>query len=135
MPLLVTLLLGVWDLGRLIDATQILNNAAREGGRAASTGKNSLAAVQSTVLNYLAQAGIPTTNVNVTWTDITTPSNTDPTTATQLDQFQITVTLPSSNVRWISLSNLIGSSTLTATTYWYSMNDVPLTLPSSIPIN
>ncbi|WP_406698672.1 TadE/TadG family type IV pilus assembly protein [Singulisphaera sp. Ch08] len=135
LPLLLTLLMGVWDMGCLIDATQILNNAAREGGRCASTGQLSVAEVQQAVLNYLTQAGIRTAGATVTVTNLTTAANTDPRTADQLDQFQITATIPSNSVRWIVMNNLIGSNTLTATCFWSSMRDIPLTVPTSIPIN
>src|SRR5437016_2897541 len=38
MPFLLILLLGVWEVGRLIEVQQILNDAAREGARLASLG-------------------------------------------------------------------------------------------------
>ena len=33
LPILVVLLLGLWDIGRMIEAQQVLSNAAREGAR------------------------------------------------------------------------------------------------------
>ncbi|SIO31561.1 Flp pilus assembly protein TadG [Singulisphaera sp. GP187] len=135
LPLLLTLLLGVWDLGRLIDAVQILNNATREGGRCASTGQVSVTEIQQAVLNAMSQAGLVTTGVTVTVTNLTNAANSDPMVADQLDQFEITTTLPSNNVRWIAMNNLLGSNTLTATCRWNSMKDIPLTVPTSIPIN
>jgi len=135
LPLLLTLLLGVWDLGRLIDATQILNNATREGGRCASTGQIDADSIRDTVLSYLTQSGLRTNGVTVTVTNLTNNTNNDPTTADQLDQFEITTTLPSANVRWIAMGGLLGSNTLRATTRWNSMRDIPLTVPSSIPVN
>jgi Flp pilus assembly protein TadG len=135
LPVLLTILLAVWDLGRLIDATQILNNATREGGRCASTGQVDVAGIQDAVLNYLTQAGLSKVGATVTVTNLTKSTNTDPTTADQLDQFQITTTLPSSSVRWIALNNLIGSNTLSATCTWSSMRDIPLTVDPTIPVN
>jgi Flp pilus assembly protein TadG len=135
LPLLLTLLLGVWDIGRLVDADQILNNAAREGGRQASTGQAAVSDVQNAVLNTLSQAGVPTTGVTVVVTNLTNASRSDPTTANQLDQFQVAVTMPSSNVRYITLSGLIGSNTLQAISIWSSMRDIPLTVSTTIPIN
>ena len=35
---LVPLLIGLWEVGRLVEVEQFLNNAVREGGRQASTG-------------------------------------------------------------------------------------------------
>ena len=76
---------------------EILCNAASVGGRAASTGLNSAAQVQTAVTNYLALAGLPTQNVTVTVSDLTNPG-TDPTAATALDQIQVSVSIPFSNV-------------------------------------
>ncbi|AGA31523.1 TadE/TadG family type IV pilus assembly protein [Singulisphaera acidiphila] len=135
LPLLLTLLLGVWDMGRLIDVTQILNNATREGGRRASTGQDSVAQIQQAVLDYLIQAKLKTDGAIVTVTNLTNAANSDPTTADQLDQFEITATLPSNNVRWVAMNNLLGSNTLKATCRWSSMRDIPLIVPTSIPIN
>src|SRR5687768_8235143 len=38
LPLLMVLLLGLWEVGRLIQLAQVLNNAAREGARVAAQG-------------------------------------------------------------------------------------------------
>jgi Flp pilus assembly protein TadG len=130
LPLIIVLLLGIWEVGRLIDVNQILTNAAREGARQASTGQNNNASVQQGVVNYLNHAGIPTANVAITVNDLTTP-NTDASNATQLDQLQITVTIPFNDVRWIAL-NLITSSTtqLTGSAIWSSLKD--RTYPNSV---
>lgn len=135
LPLLLTLLLGIWDLGRLLDVNQILSNAAREGGRQASTGKASVAHVQQAVLGSLTQAGVSTTGASVTVTNVTDSSRSDPVGAHQLDQFRITATLPSNNVRWVILNNLMGPQQLQASCIWSSMRDIPLAVPTSIPIN
>ena len=135
LPLLLTILLGVWDIGRLVDASQILDNAAREGGRCASTGQVDVTGIRQAVLNYLAQSGLSTSGVTVAVDNLTNPGNDDPTTADQLDRFRVTVTLPSDNVRWIVTNNLIGSKTLQATCVWNSMRDLPLTVSTTIPVN
>jgi Flp pilus assembly protein TadG len=135
---LLTILLGVWDVGRLVDVYQILSNAAREGGRCASTGQLNVAGIQEAVLRYLKQALPPATDlteVTVTVTNLTNAANTDPSTSDQLDQFQIKVTLPSNSVRWIVMQNLIGSQTLESTSIWNSMRDIPLTVSTDIPVD
>ena len=33
LPLALMLMLGTWEVGRMVEVSQILNNAAREGGR------------------------------------------------------------------------------------------------------
>ena len=38
LPVILTLLLGIWEVGRMIEIQQILYNAAREGGRQAAYG-------------------------------------------------------------------------------------------------
>ncbi len=38
LPLILLLLMGLWEIGRAIDVQQLMSNAAREGGRQASTG-------------------------------------------------------------------------------------------------
>src|SRR5271165_7038637 len=60
---LVPLMFGIWEVGRLIEVQQVVANAAREGGRAASTGQFTDSQVQQIVLNYLTAAGISTAGV------------------------------------------------------------------------
>jgi Flp pilus assembly protein TadG len=127
-PLLVFLMLGLWEVGRMIEINQILSNAARVGARQASTGMNTSTDVQTAVTDYLQAAGLPTGHATVT-------VSADPTTANQGDQIQVTVTIPFSDVRWIAL-NLVSSSssTLSGTAVWYSLKDNPYPgSPSALP--
>ena len=96
------LLLGTWEVSRLVEVSQILDNAAREGARQATTGLMSGTQVQQIVLNYLLNAGIPTTHATVTVSDLTSPG-TDPTNANQMDQLQVSVSIPFSDVRWTDI--------------------------------
>src|SRR5262249_34151787 len=108
-------------------------------GRQASTGQKTVSQVQQTVVNYLAQNGITVAATDVTLTNLTNASRSDPTVGTgatnavQLDHFQITVSVPFDNVRWILLGKITNITTLTATSDWYSMNNQPLTLSTTIP--
>ena len=77
LPVIIATLLGVWEVGCALTVEEILWNAASVGGRAASTGLNSATQVQAAVTNYLALAGLPTQNVTVTVSDLTSPG-TDP---------------------------------------------------------
>jgi Flp pilus assembly protein TadG len=131
---LMPLLLGVWEVGRLVEVEQFLNNAAREGGRQASTGTLNTAAVQQIVVNYLTANGIPCDPSMVTITNVTSSSRNDPTTAQQLDQFQVTVSIPFDSVRWVILNQITSTKTLSATVVFYSMKDVPLTINTVIPL-
>ena len=132
--LLVPVLLGIWEVGRLVQVQQLTHNAAREAGRQASTGTKTATEVRDAALNYLTRAGINTTGATVTVVNLTNPARSDPTNANQMDQFQITLALPFKNVRWIFADQITNTTELTATTDWYSMKDAPLTVSTSVPI-
>jgi Flp pilus assembly protein TadG len=122
LPFILILLMGLWEVGRMVEMQQILNNAAREGGRAASTGQYTNAQIKTIVINYLNVAGIPTTNVVVTPTDVTTGG--DVGNSNYLDTVQVTVTIPFNDVRWSVLSMVATPTTLiTAQSTWLSMVD------------
>jgi Flp pilus assembly protein TadG len=134
LPLFLILISGVWEVGRIVEVQQVLSNAAREGGRQASSGLITTSAVQQVVSSYVKLAlndndstgatGVARTqNLTVTVSDVTNP-NTDPSVATQLDVFQVTVTLPFKDVRWVNLPLVTTDSTiLTGQATWYSMKD------------
>src|SRR5438067_88543 len=105
-PLLVFLLLGLWEVGRLVEAQQILSNAAREAGRQASTGMKSTAQIQQSALTYIQMAGLSSAGTTVTFTNMTNGGAASPQAAAQLDQLKITVTMPTANVRWLAMSPL-----------------------------
>jgi len=147
LPFLLILLLGVWEIGRLIEVQQILNNAAREGARLASLGRiinqNSAATdihvstgtpnVTSTVTNYIRQAGIDTTNLTVTFAYTTGNTGlTEPYQAVKGQRFKVSLTLPFNNVRWtlLGLSNI---TTLADSVEWSSMIDDPFTVNTTLP--
>jgi Flp pilus assembly protein TadG len=107
----------------MVEVTQVLTNAAREGGRSASTGQYTNTQVQQTVLNYLQNAGLPSASATVTISDLTNP-NTDCTAATVLDKLQVTVSIPFSALRWSSaLLVTNNATTLNVTTIYLSNND------------
>ena len=128
--LILILLLGLWEVGRLIEVNQILYNAAREGCRQASTGTMNNTAVQQVVTNYIKNAGLPTQNVTVTVQDLTN-AGTDVSQATWMDQLQITITMPCEDVLW-STTDLVttANSKFTIQAMWNSMKDQ--TYPNSI---
>ena len=134
LPMLVMLVFGAVEVGRVADVRQILGNAAREGGRQASTGQISDADVAAVVSGYLRNAGLTAGNVAVTIKNL---SNTGVGSqdAAQLDQFQVTVTIPYSDVRLASTSLLMSpSASIVAKAYWYSMKDKPYAAPPEPPI-
>ncbi len=136
LPLLLILLVGVWEVGRMVEVKQLLANAAREGGRQAATGSQTTAQVQAYVVNYLTTNGITGVSTsNVTFQDLTSAGVTDPTTANQMDRLRVSVTVPYSLVRWSTLAQITGTTQLTASADWYSMRDLPISVNTTIPTN
>jgi len=126
------MLLGIWEIGCLLDAQQNLCGAVREGGRQAATGQLTNAQVQQVVLQYLAAAGVKTAGVTVTVTN--TGSGVDASVAAQLDPLVVTAKLPFANVDWSATNRFVSASTvLTSTTTWYSAKDVPYAAPPAAP--
>ena len=132
---LMPLLIGLWEVGRLVEVEQLLTNAAREGARQASTGNVNTAGVQQVVVNYLTVNGISgVTASNVTVTNVTDSSRNDPTTANQLDQFHVAVQIPFDSVRWVLLNQITTVKYLNASAEFYSMRDTPLAVNATIPL-
>ena len=134
MPIILALLVGIWEVGRMIEVQQMLSNAAREGGRQASTGQFTNTQIQQVVTQYLQVAGLPTGTVTVTVQDLTNASL-DVSAANYLDRLQVTVTIRFQDVRWSLLSLVTDSSTtLTAQTIWITMVDKPYPIPPEPPV-
>jgi Flp pilus assembly protein TadG len=122
LPVVFGLLLGLWEVGRLIEVQQQLTNAAREAARQATTGQFTNSQVQAVVTSTLAAEGIPTGNVQVTVQDLTT--NVDVSNANYLDTLQVTVTIPCQDVRWSLLSLIVSpGDVLSVNVTWTSMVD------------
>jgi Flp pilus assembly protein TadG len=152
LPLFLILIAGMWEVARLAEVQQVLTNAAREGGRQASTGQLTNSQIQQVVLTYLQNAlndsdatgntgrqrsqNAVITVKNMTSNDSSgSPPRTDATGATQFDQFQITVTVPFKDVRWVSLALVTNASTLvTGQTNWYSLKDKLYPAPPFPPL-
>jgi Flp pilus assembly protein TadG len=136
LPVLLILIVGLWEVGRMVEVKQLLCNAVREGGRQAATGQTTTAQVQQYVINYLNTNGITgISTTNVTFQDLTNSSVTDPTQATQMDRLRVSVTVPYSAVRWSLLKQVTSNSNLTASADWFSMRDIPITVDTVIPPN
>lgn len=135
LPLLVFLLVGVWEVGRIIEVQQVLTNAAREGGRQVSTAHKTFDQCKEDVVNYLKLNGITSVSTSdVTIVNLTDASR-DPINADQLDRFRITVSVPVESIRWILLDRLTTVTHLTVQVDWYSMRDIPITVNDVIPLN
>jgi Flp pilus assembly protein TadG len=133
LPFLVPLLIGLWEVGRLVEVMQVLNNAARDGGRQIATGNVSISTAQTEVVNLLARNGITATASQVSISNVTNPSRNDPTTCNQMDQWHVQVQIPFNSVRWILLSQITNITTLTGQADWFSMKDVPISVNTTIP--
>jgi Flp pilus assembly protein TadG len=130
LPILLTFVLGVCEVGRFIQVYEILDASAREGARQASTGQMTDAQVIAAVTGCVQAAGLPTAKLSVTVQDLTN-AGTDVSQATILDNLQVTVTLPYNTVEWITTTYFLPSTTqISATVYWVSAN--PQGYPSSV---
>ncbi len=125
-PFVAALLVGLLEVGQMVQVNQILCNAAREGARKASTGINTYSDVQTTVANYLTNAGITNqTGLTVTVYDVTQGNSGpqfNPSTANWLDQLQVTVTLPYSNVQLAPFPTSV-ETIISAQAVWFSNQD------------
>jgi Flp pilus assembly protein TadG len=163
LPLLTGFLLGIWEVGRYIDATIVLQGAAREGARQAAAGSRidpttgvltgvyatqptsggNVPDVQSIVTNYLAAEGCNTANVTVTYQNLDPtpsangyPDKSDPYEANRLDHLRVTVTIPYKDIRWSPTQMFIDyNATVSATVDWNSMRDDAFSVNSTIPNN
>jgi hypothetical protein len=73
LPLLLTLILGIWEVSRIVEVHHVLSNAAREAGRRIPAGTVDEAAITQSVKDYLGAAGIRTERVEVTVADQDNP--------------------------------------------------------------
>ena len=145
MPLLIIMMFGIWEVGRLIQVQQVITNAAREGARVASGGyvdgtPVTVAYVQSTVRNYMTASGLPTaaaTGATITLTNTSANTWTDPVNAQPLDSFRVTVLIPSgtafNSLPWSTVYHLTGVNSLQAIVNWRSANDTLINIDSSLP--
>ncbi|MBW3660054.1 MAG: pilus assembly protein [Gemmatimonadetes bacterium] len=58
LPILLALLVGIFEMGRAWNVYQVLTNAAREGARAAVIPTNAESDVRTTIESYLADAAL-----------------------------------------------------------------------------
>jgi hypothetical protein len=157
MPLMIWILVGLWEVARIAEVQQVMWNSTREASRDACLGQDNLKTVANNLLAYL-QAAEPTafaqghaTNMispvvslpantsgytcwdttanrelfTVTFSDLTAPSVTDPTGASQLDIIVLGLQVPYANVGWLPVPKMTGQSRLYATVNWVSMVDSP----------
>ena len=155
LPLLLLLLLGIWELGRIIHVQISLNNAARDGARlgaqaniVATTGaytqiKFSTGSpnVNDTIRAYLTATGITNhTGLVIEFQFVepatggasTASTTADPYLGVKNQRFRVRISLPYDNVRWTTLS-LLNPTTLTAEAYWQCLVDDPFSVNTTLP--
>src|SRR5689334_11480465 len=121
LPLLTIILLGLWEISRLIEACQLLATATREGARQASTGGLTAAQTRQAVLATLSHSGLPTEHVAVRVVNLSSPE-VDVALAQPLDRLRVSVSIPYRDVRWLAFSVFSGDDTrLSAESTWVSM--------------
>jgi Flp pilus assembly protein TadG len=150
LPFLLLLMVGIWEVGRIIHVQILLHNAARDAARVGAQAHviNTSGAdtnihfntgspnIVDTVKNYLTAAGITNqTGLVVEFAfvepTVTGPSD-EPYTGVKNQRFRVRVTIPYDNVRWTTLT-LVNPSTLTAEVYWECLVDDPFTVDTSLP--
>jgi len=146
LPVLLVMMLGIWEVGRLIQVQQILVNSAREGARLAAGGYTNngtpvtSAMVQQAVRDYMTSAGLPTvatTAAQITLTSTATPAWTNPSDALPLDKFRVQVVIPSGaafdSLRWSFVAKITPTNNMTAYVDWVSLNNVKITVDTNLP--
>jgi Flp pilus assembly protein TadG len=151
--LIVPLMIGVWEMGRLIQVTQDVSTSARVGARVAAQGYtvNSSGtptqvtvggadpSVQNTVYASLLAAGytnLQKSDVTVTFqflapkSDGTTP--TEPYLGEKGQPFSVTVTIPWNKVRWVNLG-VINPTQVSFTVTWRMLVDDAFTIDQNLP--
>lgn len=155
LPLLLLLLTGIWELGRILHVQTILNNAARDAARLGSQANlvNQTGAYTQIKFNtgtpnidagikaYLKANGISDhTGLVVEFQFVeSVAGNTDTTTTTadpykgvKNQRFRVRITIPYANVRWTTLT-VINPTNLTAEAYWQCLVDDPFTVDKNLP--
>ena len=145
LPILVALMMGVWEVGRLIQVSMILNSAAREGARLAAGGTNNgvsmtVAMVQEAVRNHLTAAGFPgvaVSNAVIRVTNLSSNAWTDPGDGQPLDPFTVTVTIPAGeafdSLHWVACT-ITGITQLSAQVKWLCANDSEVVVSAGLPL-
>jgi Flp pilus assembly protein TadG len=135
LPVLLTILVGMWDLGQLVRGLQIIAIATRDAGRQAAAGIKTSAQINNAVTLLMAQNGIPATNVSFLYENVTQPG-VEPNVATQGDLLEITISIPFSTLRLASgtlVTYRLATTTASFKSQWMSMRDLPVTIDTTIP--
>jgi len=145
LPFVLFLMLGLWEVGRMVEVNTILVNAVREGARMAAGGLSAgqpvtVAMVQQHVKDYMTAAGLPATAVSgctVTLTNLSSNTWTNPSDASPLDHFRVTVSIPAgaayNSLQWSPAATITGTTSTTVSIDWLSANDSLVTVNAQLP--
>ena len=144
LPLLLVFMLGMWEVGRMVQVSQIMSNAARTAARYAAAGSVNgtnitMAMVQQTARDYLTAAGLPAaaaSGAQIQLTNLSSNSWTNPCDATPMDKFSVTVTIPSgaafNSLQW-SVLKITGVNQLSTSVTWVSVADSQVNVSTQLP--
>ncbi len=93
-PVLILLIFGILEFGRLVMVQQVLTNASREGARRAILEQTTSSEIESVVNDYLTSASISGATVTVSPSSLNSTGFGDPVT--------VRVSVPFEQVSWIS---------------------------------
>lgn len=145
LPVLMVILFGLWEVSRIAHVNQLLVNAAREGARVAAGGSvNGVSVttldVTDAVQDYLRAAGLPTaavTGSQVTLTNTSGGTWTNPSDAAPLDSFTVQVAIPPGaafqSLKWNLAQNITSINQISASVQWRSTRDATLTVDTQLP--
>ena len=165
LPVMMLILTGLWEVGRVMEVQTVMMNSAREAARDASLGQDNLQAVANNLLSYLQGAeptafgaghqtsiiapviSLPANTVGytcwdntanrelftITFSDLTDPSDTDPTLMSQLDLYKIGVLVPFNSISWSSIVPVDGATRLSVFVIWASLVDSPFQIAPNLP--
>ena len=105
-PIVLLLVFGMIEFGRMIVVQQVITNAAREGAEHAQLPGTTSEQVNKTIRNYLAGKSVSDARVSLTPIE---PAN-----AGDGEQITVTVSIPFHSVSWLPSPAFLGSTNLSA---------------------
>lgn len=146
-------LIGVWEVGRLVQVQQIVASSAREGARLAAQAititpegqrteimtSSGTPNVKRTVYQYLVLNGLGSlqeSDVQVAFKFTTGLQATNPAAhpyqGKKGDRFEVAVTIPFAKVKWVNLG-LVNPQYVTFTVVWTMLVDDPFVINPELP--
>lgn len=112
LPVLISLMMGMMEIGRAFMVANALTTAAREGARAGVVAAGDNSKVQASVNTALTNQGLSLTNLVTTIKVDGTVANAS--TAASGSAVSVSLSLPYDDVSWVGLGTYLGGKNLTA---------------------